>query len=148
MGRGNARFGCPKGTFRINDHSALHYHVYVDHHEVVGQDEYDSLQLEIVNYIKSTCSAYSLFEYPENKWLDREMKVIAESTSYGIAISDSEGLTAVFVYAREVDQIEDYLNQGVFNLACRLFWEMRNLKLRQRSCAWTSREYCGIPTST
>lgn len=148
MGRGNARFGCPKGTYRISDHSALHYHVYVDYGDINEQDEFDNLRLEITNYIKSVCSSYSMFEYPENKWLDRETKVIAESTSYGIAVAGNEWSDAVFVYAKESEESEEFLTQGIFYIACRLFWEMRHLKLRQRTCSWTSREYQGIPTPT
>jgi hypothetical protein len=148
VGRGNARFGCPNGTYRIDEHSALHYHVYVDYGDINDQDGLDAVQQDVVKHIKATCSAYSFFEYPEGKWLDKSMLVIAESTSYGIAVADNEWSQAVFVYARECDEKEDFLTQGVFNLACRLFWDMRHFRLRRRSCAWTSRDYCGLPTST
>jgi hypothetical protein len=155
MGRGNARFGCPNGTLRVNDHSALHYHVYVDYpvpdqrgFDDFDQDDFDDFNLEIVNHIGAVCAIYSIFEFPEDKRLDRDTLVIAESRTMGVATSYNEGYIAVYVYAKDCDETEEYLNQNVFNLACRLFWEMRHMKLRQRSCAWTSREYQGTPTPT
>lgn len=148
MGRGNARFGCPNGTFRVNDHSALHYHAYVPYGDRNSQDEFEFLDQEIRNYIKATCSAYSTFQFPEKKWLDRDMLVIAESPTIGVAVCDNEWSKAIFVYARECDEKEESLDEKVFNLACRLFWDMRYLDLSRRSCAWTSAAYQGIPTST
>ncbi len=147
MGRGNARFGCPRGTHRITDCSALHYHVYVDYEDLNDQESFDNRQLEIVNHIKGVCEGF--YEFPEDKWLDRDCKVIAESSTHGVAVADNEWSQAVFFYAKEgTDLSDEDLDREAYELAVRICWEMRHLTLRQRTCAWTSRDYKGTPTST
>ena len=147
MGQGNLRFGCPSGTYRINEHSALHYHVYVDYG--LTPDAYrDAFVEHIEESITTVCGRHSLFEYPTSKLMGSEMRVVAESPNYGVAVGDNGCSLAVFVYARDVDEKEDFLDQNVHNLALEVFWALRHYTPLRRRCAWTSAEYQGVPTST
>ena len=151
MGRGNARFCCPKGTQRADDHSAIHRHVYVDYDDINDQEGFDLLNESVALEIRNATKDHAAFEYPKDKYLDREIKIIAENDYLGVGIGDNETSLAVFVYAKEdtsEEQNDEHLDEEVHALACRVFWQLRHFNLRQRNGAWCSKPYAGTPTST